>query len=145
MGLASNRRLTADGSYGGKELIVPVMLAIALGGSFGAVGRYAVTRLVENRVVAVFPWDTFVVNVTGCFAAGLLVSALVDRHTTPEWLRLGLVFGFLGSYTTFSAFAQDLYDLHLARDYAEAVANALASIGVAVAAVAAGTLVGRLL
>jgi CrcB protein len=104
-----------------------------------------VTRFVENRVVAVFPWDTFVVNATGCFLAGLAVSSLVDRHDTPEWLRLGLVVGFLGAYTTFSAFAQDTYDLGVGRDHALMLANAAGSITIGVAAVALGTLAGRAL
>jgi fluoride exporter len=45
------------------------------------------------------------VNLSGCFLVGMVVSALVDRHHTPEWLRVGLVLGFLGVYTTFSTFA----------------------------------------
>jgi hypothetical protein len=57
---------------------------------------------------------TFAVNMTGCFVAGLVIATLVDGHESPAWLRLGLVVGFLGAYTTFSAFAHDLYDLALA-------------------------------
>lgn len=124
---------------------VPVAIAIALFGALGSLARYTTTRFVENRVVAVFPWDTFVVNATGCFLAGAVVSALVDRHDTPEWLRIGLLVGFLGAYTTFSAFAQDTYDLAAGREYAEAFANAAGSVAVGVAAVALGTMVGRVL
>jgi CrcB protein len=120
-----------------------VLLAIAAGGSLGALARYAVMELVERRAVSVFPWDTFVVNVTGCFLAGLLVAVLVDRAETPAWLRLGLVVGFLGAFTTFSTFAQDLYDLAAAEESLVAVANAVGSVVVGLAAVALGTLAGR--
>ena len=92
-----------------------VWLSIALGGSLGSLARYGVTRAVESRAVSVFPYDTLVVNLTGCFFVAVVIGALVDRHHAPAWLRLGLVVGFAGAYTTFSAFAQDSYDLALAR------------------------------
>jgi CrcB protein len=120
-----------------------VALAIAAGGSIGALARYAVMELVERRVVSVFPWDTFVVNVTGCFLAGFVVAALVNGDETPAWLRLGLVVGFLGAYTTFSTFAQDLYDLAVAEDAIPAVLNAVGSVVIGLAAVALGTVAGR--
>jgi len=124
---------------------MPVALAIALGGSLGALARYAVTEYVERSVLSTFPWDTFVVNMTGCFIAGLVVVTLVDGHETPAWLRLGLVVGFLGAYTTFSAFAYDLYDLALDEQLIRAGANALASVAVGTLAVVLGTAVGRTL
>jgi CrcB protein len=122
-----------------------VVLAVAVGGSLGALARYGALVLVERRALAVFPWDVFVVNLTGCLLVGAVVSALVDRHDTPEWLRLGLVMGFIGAYTTFSTFAQDLYDLGTAREYAEAALNLVGSVGGGVLAVVAGTWLGRLL
>jgi CrcB protein len=122
-----------------------VVLAVALGGSLGALARYGLISFVEQRAVGVFPWDVLVVNMTGCFAVGLVVSALVDRHHTPEWLRLGLVLGFIGAYTTFSTFAQDLYDLGTAKQYAEMTLNLGVSVCVGVLAVALGTWVGRAL
>ncbi len=122
-----------------------VAIAIALFGAVGSLARYAVTRFVDQRVLGVFPWDTFVVNATGCFLVAVAVTTLVDRHHTPAWLRLGLIVGFMGAYTTFSAFAQETYDLAIARDYLEAVANAAGSVSVGVLAVLVGTFVGRAL
>jgi fluoride exporter len=61
----------------------------------------------------------------------------------PPWLRVGLVLGFIGAYTTFSTFAQDLYDLATARQYAEAMLDLTASVVVGSLAVVAGTAVGR--
>jgi fluoride exporter len=124
---------------------VAVVLAIAVGGSLGAVSRYGIGEFVERRVVSVFPWDIFVVNMTGCLAAGILVSAVVDRHHTPEWLRLGLITGFVGAYTTFSTFSQDLYDLGQARQFAVLSLNLAASVCGGVLAVVAGTWIGRML
>jgi fluoride exporter len=124
---------------------VAVVLAIAVGGSLGAVSRYGIGEFVERRVVSVFPWDIFVVNMTGCLAVGILVSAVVDRHHTPEWLRLGLITGFVGAYTTFSTFSQDLYDLGQARQFAVLSLNLAASVCGGVVAVLAGTWIGRML
>jgi fluoride exporter len=83
------------------------------------------------------------VNVTGCFLVGLAVSALVDRHEAPAWLRVGLVLGFIGAYATFSTFAQDLYDLTTAHQYVEATLDLTASLVVGVLAVVSGTAIGR--
>ena len=122
-----------------------VVLAIGVGGSLGAVSRYGIGEFVERRVVSVFPWDIFVVNMTGCLAVGILVSAVVDRHHTPEWLRLGLITGFVGAYTTFSTFSQDLHDLGQARQFAVLSLNLAASVCGGVLAVSAGTWIGRML
>src|SRR3954452_780237 len=86
---------------------MPIFLAVAVGGALGSISRYSLDRLIERRVAAVFPWSTFTINVTGCVLVGAVVAALVDRHNTPEWLRFGLVMGFLGGYTTFSTFGQE--------------------------------------
>jgi fluoride exporter len=124
---------------------VPVFLAVAVGGALGALSRYGLMTLVERRTLTVFPWDVFVVNISGCFLVGIVVSALVDRHDAPAWLRVGLVLGFIGAYTTFSTFAQDLYDLKLEREYLLAAVDLAGSVVLGVLAVAAGTWVGRLL
>jgi CrcB protein len=124
---------------------MPVALAVALFGSLGALSRYAVTRLVEARSVSVFPWATFLVNVTGCFLVALVIASLVDRHAAPDWVRVGLVVGFLGAYTTFSALGVDVYDSAVGGHYAVAAANAFGSLAAGVAAVALGTIVGRAL
>jgi CrcB protein len=86
-----------------------------------------------------------VINVSGCFVAGAVVAALVDRHHAPAVLRVGLVVGFLGAYTTFSTFAQETVDLAKQHDVAVAFVNAAASVASGLAAVLLGTTVGRAL
>jgi fluoride exporter len=126
---------------------MPIAVAVAVGGAAGALGRWGVDRLIERRSFAVFPWSTFVVNVSGCLLIGAVVAALVDRHHTPLWLRTGLVIGLLGGYTTFSTFAQETLDLLRgdAVEVATGLAYAGGSVVAAVLAVAAGAAVGRLL
>lgn len=124
---------------------MPITLAIAAGGAFGALARYGVDRFVSLRSAAVFPWGTFVVNVSGCLLVGFLVGGIVDRHSAPAWLRAALIVGFCGAYTTFSTFAQETTSLADARDYAVALANVTASVVVGFAAVLLGQAAGRLL
>ena len=81
--------------------------AVVAGGSLGTLARYGLDVAIERRSVSLFPWSTFTINLSGCFLVGLLIAALVDRHHAPHWLRIGLVVGFCGAYTTFSTFAQE--------------------------------------
>lgn len=120
-----------------------LVLAVALGGAAGALARYGLDRFIEHHLLTVFPWSTFVINITGCFAAGLAVVLLVDRHDTPDWVRTGIVVGFLGAYTTFSTFAQESHDLLSQGHAALGVADAAGSVVVGIAAVVAGIAVGR--
>jgi CrcB protein len=124
---------------------MPVPLAVTLGGALGALARYGLDQLIERRTFSVFPWSTLLINVSGCFSAGVAIAALVDRHEVSPSLRVGIAVGFLGAYTTFSTFAQETLDLARAHNYAIAFANISASVGIGLAAVAAGTRIGELL
>jgi CrcB protein len=122
-----------------------LVLAVAAFGAIGALSRYGLDRFIEHNVLTVFPWSTFVINMTGSFAAGLTVALLVDRHDVPAWVRTGVVVGFLGAYTTFSTFAQETRDLLLEGHGTLAIANSLGSVAVGVTLVVAGIAVGRAL
>ncbi len=122
---------------------MPVVLAVAVGGSLGALTRYGLDALIEQHVEAVFPWSTFAINVSGCFLNGLAVAIVVDGLGAPPWLSRGLVVGFLGAYTTFSTFAAETYELTEVSHGALAIANVASSAAVGVAAFALGQHVGR--
>lgn len=118
--------------------------AIAVGGTAGALSRYGLDLFIERRTSAMFPWSTFVINVSGCLLVGVLLAAVVDRHHTPQWLRVGLIIGFCGAYTTFSTFAQETLDLIEESRVALALINVTASAALGVLAVLAGQRIGRL-
>jgi CrcB protein len=80
-------------------------LLIFLGGGLGATCRYGVGRFVGERYQGEFPLGTFLINITGCFAIGWLVSFLASLHHDVTLLNAGLATGFLGGYTTFSTYA----------------------------------------
>ena len=122
---------------------MPVIFGVALGGAFGASARYLLDRFIEQHTESVFPWSTFTINVTGCLVIGVVIEQLVDRHHLPAWIRVGIVVGVLGGYTTFSTFSQEVFSLLESNDVAIALAYAGASVGVGLLAVYAGTLLGR--
>jgi CrcB protein len=81
-------------------------LLIFLGGGTGAVARYGVSTLMGTKFGTDFPWGTLTVNLIGAFLIGLFVEIAALRwQTTHHLLTLLLVTGFLGGFTTFSAFS----------------------------------------
>ena len=122
---------------------MPILLGVALGGALGASARYGLDHLIESRTTSVFPWATFTVNVTGCFAMGIVTAALVDRHHLPAWLRVGVAVGVVGGYTTFSTFVQETYDVgdihHVAIAFAYVAASVLAGLVVLYAGLRVGS------
>ena len=80
------------------------VLVIGIGGFVGAVARYGIAGWIGQRWGRSFPLGTLVINVSGSFLIGLLMTLMAERFTeNPQW-RLLLVVGFLGAYTTFSTF-----------------------------------------
>jgi CrcB protein len=78
-------------------------LMVVLGGASGSLVRYLVASAVMNRVGTRFPVGTVLINITGSFLIGLLMTIFTRYQSHPN-LRLLLVVGFLGGYTTFSSF-----------------------------------------
>jgi CrcB protein len=84
-------------------------LAVVIGGGAGALARYVAASAIMTRFGGKFPLGTLVINVTGSFLIGFLMTMLTERfQIDPRW-RLLLVVGFLGGYTTFSSFEWETY------------------------------------
>ena len=79
------------------------LVLMASGGLLGTLCRYGLSTWVDNRAHSPFPYGTIVVNLGGCFVAGLLFP-LLERASVPPELRLAVFTGFLGGFTTFSAY-----------------------------------------
>jgi len=104
----------AEPARSGRRRILPDVVsavAIAVAGAFGALARYGLEGLVSRRAPGAFPWGTFVVNISGAFALGLIFTVLTERLTVDPWLRSALTIGFLGAYTTFSTLSFESYRL----------------------------------
>jgi CrcB protein len=103
------------------------LLLIALGGAVGSLARYGTgTLLLRATEKTLFPWGTVAVNLIGCLVIGYLNGLLDDRLVRPE-LRFLLVIGFLGGYTTFSAFGWETAAMLRQGEYARAVGYVLAN------------------
>ena len=104
------------------------ILIIALGGAIGAVARYAAALWIGQRWGRGFPLGTFIVNVSGSFLIGLLMTLLAEKLTVdPRW-RLLLVVGFLGAYTTFSTFEYETGALLKDGEWVFAMLNVILSV-----------------
>ncbi len=82
-------------------------LAIAIGGILGCWARYAMTDLVQTIYGRDFPYATLAINVLGSFLMGFLFIETIERLTISPYLRIGILTGFLGGFTTFSTFAME--------------------------------------
>jgi CrcB protein len=127
-----------------QEVHVPLVL-IAIGGAAGAVARYLVDTAVSQRAGGAFPWGTLVVNVSGSLVLGLLFALTIERGVLPASMRLPVLVGFLGAYTTFSTLMLETW--RLAEDGATglAFANMVGSSVVGLVALFAGLTLGRAL
>jgi len=84
-----------------------VYIAIALGGSVGAISRYWVSSTTYQWLGNHFSYGTLLVNVIGSVLMGFLAVVLVERFDVSDEIKLGIMVGFLGSFTTFSTFAME--------------------------------------
>ena len=86
-------------------------LAVAIGGALGSVARYALSSWIFDITSHKFPYATLIVNVAGSFVMGILFVVVVERAALPAEMRSLLMIGFIGAFTTFSAFSLDALGL----------------------------------
>ncbi len=120
------------------------LLLVCLGGAAGTGLRYAAAILGARWLGADFPYATLVVNLAGSFAIGL-VQQVALAGTMSETLRLVLVTGVLGGFTTYSAFSYETVHLMQTGAWGRAVLNVLVTTAGCLALCAAGLAAGRAL
>jgi CrcB protein len=121
------------------------ILLIGAGGFLGALARYAVALWIGQRWGRSFPLGTFIVNISGSFLIGLLMSLFTERFlVNPQW-RLLLVVGFLGAYTTFSTFEYETGTLLKDGEWLIAGLNVTVSVVAGLLALKCGEVLAKIL
>lgn len=101
---------------------------IFLGGGAGAVARFAVSTLATRLYGTAYPWGTLAVNLIGAFCIGLFIECMAMKNTSMPWLPYLLVTGFLGGFTTFSAFSLETAQMWIKGNYVPLIAYSLVSV-----------------
>ncbi|AHK44130.1 fluoride efflux transporter CrcB [Ensifer sp. ENS11] len=114
------------------------LLLVGAGGAIGSMARYLVGLWTVQRWGPALPWGTLMVNVTGSFLIGLLAELIMRKFGASPEMRLFLITGVLGGYTTFSAFSLDAIMLLERGDAALALGYIAASVVLSILAVFAG-------
>ena len=104
------------------------LVAIAAGGSLGAVMRYALSNAVYSWLGRGFPYGTLSVNVIGSFLIGIAFVLLTEKLTLGSEVRAFILIGFLGAFTTFSTFSLETLNLLQQGFLVKALANILLSV-----------------
>jgi CrcB protein len=116
---------------------------VGMGGFLGAIARFWVGGYVSGRMGAKFPYGTFVINCTGSFIIGFIMTLLAERtHWNPN-LRYLIPIGFVGAYTTFSTFEFETLRALQDGQVIVAILNVVLSVSLGFLAVWLGVAAGR--
>jgi CrcB protein len=118
-------------------------IAIAIGGVLGCWARYAMTNLVQAIYGREFPYATLSINLLACFMMGFLFEETLERLTISPVLRVGILTGFIGGFSTFSTFAMETLLLAEQGEPARSLLYVLLSIVFGLAAVTGGVYIAR--
>jgi CrcB protein len=118
-------------------------LFIGLGGFLGSIARFGLASYVQTKTESLFPYGTMLVNITGCFVIGLLMTLFQERVVAPQNIRLFLIIGVLGGFTTFSSFSYDTFALFRSGNQLAAGINVTVSLIGCLLATWAGFYVGE--
>jgi CrcB protein len=119
-------------------------LWVTIGSALGGLLRYALTRMTLT-LSAGFPYGTILINVVGSFVIGYFGTLTLQsgRYAASENLRLFVMVGLCGGFTTFSSFSLQTFDLLRSGAWVRALANVVLSVTLCLAAVAAGHLLAQ--
>jgi len=122
-----------------------ILASVAIGGALGSVLRYLIHTQSAHWFGSDFPYGTLLVNVAGSLLIGFLSFMLVHRLNVPEEVRLTLLVGFLGGFTTFSTFSLETIHLMQQGNFLGAFGNVFLSIGLCLLACFLGMSLARII
>lgn len=120
-------------------------LYISIGAIFGANSRFWLSEWAANRWGASFPFGTLIINLSGSFLMGVLISYLSNQIIVDPRVRLIFAIGFLGAYTTFSTYTFESYNLIFNGQWISGLFNLFGSSLLGLLAIGLGIFVGKLL
>jgi CrcB protein len=103
------------------------LAAIFAGGAVGALARSGISQLFPSNATS-WPWAVFLINISGAFILGYVVTQLQERLPLSTYRRPFIGTGFCGAYTTFSTMQLELLNMVRHHDYGLAAGYAGASI-----------------
>jgi fluoride exporter len=121
------------------------LIGLAVAGACGALARYGLSGLIQRGHQTGFPWGTLAVNVLGCFLFGLIWTVSQQRLTISSDTRTIVLVGFLGSFTTFSAFLFETDQMLEHGEWLVAGLNLASELGLGLGAYLLGAFLGRLI
>tara|TARA_B100000579_G_C22607263_1_gene745522 strand:- start:227 stop:595 length:369 start_codon:yes stop_codon:yes gene_type:complete len=105
--------------------LIKYLLLVSLGGALGAPLRFILSSLIQNS----FPFNTLIINISGSFLIGVFAVLIKNFEILAEDIfKYFLMVGFLGSFTTFSAFSIEVVNLYNLGNYYYAVLYTSASL-----------------
>lgn len=116
---------------------------IGLGGFLGSIARFWLASFVQNKTESLFPYGTMLVNISGCFVIGLLMTLFQEKIVVGQNIRLFVIIGLLGGFTTFSSFSYDTIALLKSGNFLSAGLNAGVSLFGCLIATWAGFYIGE--
>jgi fluoride exporter len=118
-------------------------LIVGVGGFAGSIARFWVAAFVGQRMGTRFPYGTFLINVSGSFLVGFVMTVLTEKTSlSPNWRYL-IPIGFIGGYTTFSTFEYETLRAMQDGQFTAGVLNVVLSVIVGFAMVWAGAVAGK--
>jgi CrcB protein len=120
-------------------------LFVGIGGFVGSVARFWVGSYIGGKMEARFPYGTFVVNISGSFLIGLILTLMAEKTDWNPDLRYLIPIGLIGGYTTFSAFEYETFRLFQDGQLLTAALNVTLSVVIGFAGVWAGAVAAKII
>ena len=109
------------------------LLFVFLGGGIGSIARYGISEMVRSNFRSTFPLATLISNIISCIVLALAVGMFSEKVGSNQALRVLIVVGFCGGFSTFSSFSYETVELMRNGNTAIAIANILISVSVCIA------------